>query len=101
MPPGGAENTIDPPTSFVTIDFRLNLWINDLMMDATLTNEEEHSSYIVKLQKKSSPSGVFCWKIGTLASYQEVNRQRRVLFVQTQKPKMRCANNREAEERLQ
>lgn len=50
MPPGGAENTIDP-TGFVTIDFRLNLWINDLMMDATLTNEEEHSSYIVKLQK--------------------------------------------------
>ena len=50
MPPGGAENTIDP-TGFVTIDFRLNLWINDLMMDATLTNEEEHSSYIVMLQK--------------------------------------------------
>ena len=99
MPSGGAENTIDP-TGFVTIDFRLNLWINDLMMDATLTNEEEHSSYIVKLQKKCSPSGVFCWKIGTLASYQEVNRQR-VLFVQTQKPKMRCANNREAKERLQ
>ena len=70
MPPGGAENTIDP-TSFVTIDFRLNLWINDLMMDATLTNEKEHSSYVVMLQK-NAPHLAF--SVGKLALWLLIKR---------------------------